>query len=140
MAVVITLLGTTPIDVLEDSVYVDAGATATQTDGDLTGSIVTVNNVDTNVVGAATVTYNVTGTGTDVGVDATEVVRTVNVIAKSGSENFTGGTSLRDGTDVDGTAYHAEVQEALAGNGVKDSSAAYFDELALDPYETKHAQ
>ena len=139
MALVITLLGTTHIDVLEDSVYVDAGATALQTDGDLTSSIVTVNSVDTNVVGASSVTYNVTGTGTDVGVEATEVVRVVNVVAKSTSQNFNSGTALRDGTDVDGTVYHSTVTDANLGNPVADSKSSYFDELALDPYEVKHS-
>ena len=47
-APVITLVGSTPIDVEAGSVYVDAGATAWDSfDGDLTGSIFTVNPVNT---------------------------------------------------------------------------------------------
>ena len=140
MAVLITLLGTTPIDILEDAIYTDAGATATQTDGDLTGDIVTVNPVDTNIVGAYSVTYNVIGTGTDVGVHADEVVRVVNVVAKSTSENFNSGTALRDGTDVDGSVYHSTVQNALSGSETSATKSAYFSELALDPYETANSK
>ena len=45
-------------------------------DGDITADIVTVNNVDTSVIGSYTVTYNVTDSS---GNDATEVTRTGNV-------------------------------------------------------------
>ena len=45
-------------------------------DGDITADIVTVNNVDTSVIGSYTVTYNVTDSS---GNDATEVTRTVSV-------------------------------------------------------------
>ena len=59
--------------------YTDAGATATDNyDGDLTSSIVTVNSVDTSVVGSYTVTYNVSDAA---GNAATQVTRTVNVTA-----------------------------------------------------------
>ena len=50
---VITLLGSTPIDVEAGSVYVDAGATALDNlDGDITADIVTVNPVDTGGFGS----------------------------------------------------------------------------------------
>ena len=59
------------------STYTDAGATATDNyDGDITSSIVTVNPVDTDVVGQYTVTYNVSDANNNV---AVEVTRTVNV-------------------------------------------------------------
>jgi len=75
---VITLLGTTPITVEKNSVYTDAGATALDDiDGDITGSIVTVNPVDTSTVGTYTVTYNVSDAALN---PATEVTRTVNVV------------------------------------------------------------
>ena len=76
---VITLTGTTPIDVVQGSTYTDAGATATDNvDGDITGNIVTVNPVDTSIVGPYTVTYNVSDVA---GNPAIEVTRTVNVVA-----------------------------------------------------------
>ena len=78
---VINMLGSTPIDVVVGSVYVDAGATATDNvDGDLTSAIVTVNSVNTAIIGNYAVTYNVVDAA---GNPAVEVVRTVNVVAAS---------------------------------------------------------
>lgn len=67
---VITISGSTPLDVAYGSTYTDAGATAIDNiDGNITSSIVkvinsggtTVSNVDTSIVGASyTITYNVT--------------------------------------------------------------------------------
>ena len=56
------------------STYTDLGATASDNyDGDITADIVTVNNVDTSVIGSYTVTYNVTDSS---GNAASEVTRT----------------------------------------------------------------
>ena len=75
---VITLVGDAEITVEVGSTYTDLGATASDNyDGDITADIVTVNNVDTSVIGTYTVTYNVTDSS---GNDATEVTRTVNVV------------------------------------------------------------
>jgi hypothetical protein len=74
---VITLLGTTPVNIELGSIYSDAGATAFDNlDGDITTSITTISTVNTNVVGTYTVTYTVSDTA---GNAATPVVRTVNV-------------------------------------------------------------
>ncbi|HIE58618.1 MAG TPA: DUF5011 domain-containing protein, partial [Hydrogenothermaceae bacterium] len=79
VAPVITLTGTTPLTVEQGTSYIDAGATATDNiDGTITANIVTVNPVDTNTVGAYTVTYNVSDAA---GNAAVEVTRTINVIA-----------------------------------------------------------
>ena len=76
-APVITLVGDAQITVEVGSTYTDLGATASDNyDGDITADIVTVNNVDTSVIGSYTVTYNVTDSS---GNAATEVTRTVNV-------------------------------------------------------------
>ena len=76
-APVITLVGDAQITVEVGSTYTDLGATASDNyDGDITADIVTLNNVDTSVIGSYTVTYNVSD---DAGNDATEVTRTVNV-------------------------------------------------------------
>ena len=75
---VITLVGATPVNVEVGSTYTDAGATAWDNyDGDITGSIVTVNSVNTAVMGNYTVTYNLTDSS---GNAAETVTRTVNVI------------------------------------------------------------
>lgn len=77
-APVLTLLGITPTDAEWMQVYTDAGATASDNvDGDITGDIVTVNPVNTMVIGVYTITYNVAD---NAGNDATEITRTVNVV------------------------------------------------------------
>ena len=73
----ITLLGTTPVLVVQDRTYSDAGATCTDdTDGDITSSIVTISNVDITTIGEYQVTYNCADSA---GNDATQVTRTVHV-------------------------------------------------------------
>lgn len=77
-APVITVLGSDPIDVSFGSTYTDDGATALDNvDGDITGSISTVNPVDTNTLGQYTVTYDVTDSNSNA---ATQATRTVNVV------------------------------------------------------------
>lgn len=74
---VITLNGSSPVSINCGSVYSDAGATAEDdVDGTITGSIVTVNPVNTAVPGEYTVTYNVSDAA---GNPATQVTRTVTV-------------------------------------------------------------
>ena len=75
----IIMKGVSPITIEQNSRpnYVDAGAIATdKVDGDITGRIRTVNNVNQKKVGTYTVTYNVTDTE---GNHAHPVIRTVNV-------------------------------------------------------------
>ena len=75
---VITLTGSSPVTVEVGTSYVDAGATATDNyDGDLTGSIVTVNPVNAAVVGTYVVTYDVTDSS---GNPASQVTRIVDVV------------------------------------------------------------
>jgi hypothetical protein len=75
---VITLLGTTPIDIEVGSSYTDAGATALDNyDGDITSLIVKTGSVNTNLVGTYTIKYNVEDAN---GNAAIEVTRTVNVV------------------------------------------------------------
>ncbi len=74
---VITILGDNPVDTDQFEPYTDAGATAVDAEGtDLTGSIITVSDVDINVAGPYTVTYTVT----DQFGYQSEAVRNVNVI------------------------------------------------------------
>jgi len=75
---IITLLGDNLITIEVGTTYNDAGATASDDkDGNITGSIVIVNSVDSNILGSYTVTYNVSDSS---GNPATEVIRTVNVV------------------------------------------------------------
>ena len=74
---VITITGDATVTVQVGDTYSDAGATALDNyDGDITEDIVTVNNVDTDVVGQYTITYNVSDSSSNA---ATEVTRTVNI-------------------------------------------------------------
>ena len=74
----ITLLGNDPVSIEVGATYADAGATALDNvDGNITPSIVVVNPVDTAIVGAYTITYNVSDAA---GNAAVEVTRTVNVL------------------------------------------------------------
>jgi len=76
-APMITLNGATPVSIVRGSVYNDAGATAADNvDGNITANIATVNPVNTAIVGAYTVTYDVSDAA---GNAATQVTRTVNV-------------------------------------------------------------
>ncbi|CAM1340347.1 immunoglobulin-like domain-containing protein [Tenacibaculum amylolyticum] len=75
---VITLNGNAIIEVEAGSNYLDAGATAVDNlDGDITGAIVLVNNIDTSTLGTYQVTYNVADSS---GNSAVEVVRTIRVV------------------------------------------------------------
>ncbi|MFV9549561.1 immunoglobulin-like domain-containing protein [Algibacter sp. PT7-4] len=78
-APVITLVGSSPININVGGVYTEEGATATDNiDGDVTASIVIGGDVvDTNTAGTYVVTYNVSDTA---GNAALQVERTVNVV------------------------------------------------------------
>jgi hypothetical protein len=74
----ISLLGNKEVTIEVGSTYADAGATAVDNyDGVITDDIVTVNNVNDDVIGTYYVIYNVTDSE---GNKALEVVRTVNVV------------------------------------------------------------
>ena len=74
---VITLIGSSEVNINVGDAYSDAGATAEDNfDGDITNAIVINNSVDTSVAGSYTVTYNVNDAANN---SANEVVRSVNV-------------------------------------------------------------
>ncbi len=82
-APVITLTGAATINLTVGDSFTDPGATATDNvDGDLTSSIVVTGSVNTSVEGTYTLNYNVSDAA---GNAATQVSRTVNVNAASGS-------------------------------------------------------
>ena len=76
----ITLTGNNLQTIIEGNAYSELGATANDdTDGDITNNIIIdASNVNTNVIGSYTVTYNVQDAS---GNNATEVTRTVNVVS-----------------------------------------------------------
>jgi hypothetical protein len=76
---VITLVGDNSLEIIKDTLYTDAGATALDDiDGDITANIVTVNTVDTATLGTYSITYDVSDAHNNV---AIQIIRTVNVIA-----------------------------------------------------------
>jgi len=75
----ITMNGNATVNLKTGDIYIDAGATATDTeDGDLTGSIVITNPVDTSTAGIYTVEYSVTDS------DANTTIATRTVIVTEG--------------------------------------------------------
>jgi len=76
---IITLIWSSPINIVKNATYVDAWATANDNyDGNITADIVTVNSVDTTTLWTYTITYNVIDSSSN---SAAQVTRTVNVIA-----------------------------------------------------------
>ena len=91
-APVIQLRGDASVNIVIDSTYSDAGATATDSeDGDLTSRIVAANPVDTKLLGTYTVTYNVSDLS---GNAAKPVTRTVNVQAQAAALEGGGGGAV----------------------------------------------
>jgi hypothetical protein len=87
---VISLNGNASVNVPAGTAYTDAGASATDNiDGDVSRNIVVNNPVNSAVVGAYTVTYNVQDFA---GNDAVQVTRTVSVTAATGRGGGGGGT------------------------------------------------
>ncbi len=101
---VITLNGPNPLDVVQGSIYSDPGATANDNvDGDITSSIVVGGDtVDPNTIAAYTVTYNVQDAANN---NATEVTRTVNVIAADTTPPVITLTGSNPQTIDQGTSY-----------------------------------
>ncbi|MBW1296398.1 immunoglobulin-like domain-containing protein [Aquimarina litoralis] len=100
---VITLSGSATVAVEIGTTYTDAGATASDSlDGDITADIVTVNPVNTAVLGVYTVTYNVSDAAGNAAVEVTREVTIVNtavpVITLSGDATVTveAGTTYTD--------------------------------------------
>jgi len=75
---IITILGNNPVTVNQNSVYTDAGATATD-DVDSTVNVELSGSVDTSIVGSYTITY----TATDKAGNTATATRTVNVLAST---------------------------------------------------------
>ena len=91
----LTLLGETSVSVPSGTAYVDAGAAAEDNiDGNISGSIRVTNNVNTSVVGAYTVTYNVSDFA---GNAATPIVRDVTVTPATGTGGGGGGSASLPG-------------------------------------------
>ena len=68
IAPIVSLIGESSITVSQYSIYIDAGATASDdVDGDLTANIETTLDIDTNTIGTYTVTHSVSNALGNVG-------------------------------------------------------------------------
>jgi len=100
-APVITLTGSSTINLTVGDTFTDPGATATDNvDGDLTSSITTSGSVDTSTAGTYTISYNVSDAA---GNAATVVQRTV-IVSAASSISFVNGTCQCPNATVGDTA------------------------------------
>ena len=124
---VITLLGDSTVNINVGDNYVDAGATASDdVDGDITGSIVVADSVDTSAAGTYAVSYNVSDA---VGNTADEVVRTV-IVKNACVPDWQAGDWQSDST-ADSTACGTTFTETMTytdANNCGDDSAKPADE------------
>jgi hypothetical protein len=89
---VLTLRGNASVDVPAGTAYSDSGASATDNiDGDISSSVLTSGSVNTSVVGAYILTYNVADVAGNM---AAPVTRTVNITPATGTGGGGGGGSL----------------------------------------------
>ena len=114
LAPVITLLGESAVIVAEGDTYADAGATASDSfQGNLTTNIVTVNSVDTAILGSYTITYNVSDSSNNA---ASQVTRSVTVQATDSTD----GSDSEDNEDEgDGEEYSEDGDSEDGDSSVK---------------------
>lgn len=114
-APVIIINGSNPVTVDQDSLYTDAGATATD-DRDGTVAVTTTGSVDTSTVGVYTITYQAKD---NAGNTATST-RTVNVVASNTAPVANAGTNQNVNTGslvtLDGSASSDVDQDQLTYN------------------------
>ena len=118
---VITVLGDNPATVGQGQVYNDAGATASDLeDGNLTGSIVTDNPVDTSTPGGYVVTYTVTDS------NGAQDIETRNVtVGANQAPTITGQSVIATDEDV-------AVELVLANFTISDPDSTVFTLTVLD--------
>lgn len=130
-APVITITGANPLNHEIGTTYIDPGATASDSlDGDLTSSIVTVNNVNDSVTGTYTVTYDVTDSSSN---PAAQKIRTVNVgdftapvitLLGSATVNHEQGTSYTDAGATANDNIDGDLTASIIKTGTVASSTA----------------
>ncbi len=137
VAPVITLLGNSSVNIYRGDIYTDAGATALDNvDGNITSNIVTVNSVNTAIIGTYTVTYNVSDAAGNAAPQVTRTVRVSNRPSGGGG----GGGGNPDVTPTTSTTTQQVLGEKISyteGKWVKtsDSKTVYF----VDNNNVRHA-
>ncbi len=129
---VITLSGSTPVSVVKNATYSDAGATANDnTDGNITANIITVNPVNAGVIWAYTVTYDVSDAA---GNTATQVIRTVNVVTGdipvinlvgSGTVNITQWSSYTDAWATANDTEDGDISGSITSSWTVDTATIW---------------
>jgi hypothetical protein len=121
---VISLIGSSSVDVERANAYSDLGATATDnTDGTITSSIVTVNGVDATTSGTYTVTYDVNDAAGNAATQVTRVV-TVEDTTPPGLTVDSLNLNVADGTTALGSVSANEtVTWSITGSGVSISTS-----------------
>ncbi len=136
---VITLLGSSALNVEVGIPYVEAGATAFDIeDGDITGQIIVTGlPIDTSFPGTHQITYNATDSD---GNAALELIRTVNVIQKNPPSTLSG---FQDGALPDGSYGGTEdsylVQRSPSANFGNETSLEA-DGVDFDPASGKYGE
>lgn len=135
---VITMLGSSPIDVPQGTTYTDAGATATDdVDGNVTSNISVTNNVNTATIGTYTVKYNVSDTA---GNGATEVVRTVNVVPATRDFSYSL-TDMRLDFDLSAiSGDHSVSKDSITGGGVYSPDSGADENWSVNPIQVNRSQ
>jgi len=132
-APIITITGSNPLNHELNTVYTDQGASASDVvddDATLTSAIVTVNNVNANVVGTYTVTYDVTDSGANPAAQQTRVVNvndfTAPVITLSGSStvNIELGSSYSDSGAIASDNIDGDLTLSIVTTGSVDTLTA----------------
>jgi len=128
IAPVITLLGSTPSNHQQGSVYTDAGVTASDSvDGNITANVVLTGTVDANTAGTYTLTYNVSDAAGNAGITVTRDVIVADteapIITLSGSASINheqgaiytdAGATASDSLDGDRTASITTTNNVIA--------------------------
>lgn len=126
----ITLIGANPLNITVNTLFVDPGATATDTeDGDLTNQIVKTGTVNASTTGTYTLTYSVTDSG---GLSA-NATRTV-VVSSSGG----GGDSCVDKTPTGSISVDGKNATLVVPTGacpVKISFSSYTFKETIRPFD-----
>ena len=120
---VIALNGNASVTIDALSTYTDSGAIAVDSkDGNLTSSIVTVNDVNTSIIGSYTITYDVTDAAGNAAVQKTRTVIVVDTTAPeiTGSENV----NVNENETAVGT-YSANESVTWSLSGVDSSNFSY---------------
>ena len=118
----ISIIGDNTINIYQNTIYVDAGATAIDNiDGDLTTSIITTGSVNTNLINSYTITYSVS----DAANNSTSATRQVNVIEDLNNPVYLDGNEItikaKEWSEVGDVGYINDVlytvvdREMLAG-------------------------